>query len=259
MYTLFLDETNSQYTKINNFFIYGGIFFPLDIAHLLHKKIIEIREKAGFKPNDLFKFETHSRPSSVSETAFAQAKDNLINTCIENRVLFIVYIVHHKIALRHSLQKRIEWASDEIINEFDCFLKTQKDYGTVVFDRLPFKGEFQHIVKIFNSGITTATLNNAPHIPTNIVGYFISAAGASHFASATDIILGAFRYCVNIAGNSMVAKKMFPNVLKLMYGYIDSKGNKNVSDLGLLIRPYNNLAYQKEYKELTDKLNSFLK
>lgn len=257
MHILLLDETNAEHTKINNFFIYGGIFFPLETASLLHKKIVEIREKAGFKPTDLFKFETHSRPSTVSMVVFNQAKDDLIKTCIDNNVLFIVYIVHHKIAQGHSLQRKIEWASDEIINEFDIFLKTQKDYGIVMFDRLPFKGEFQHIANLFKVGITTATIKT-PRIPTSILGYSISTAGASHFASATDIILGAFRYCVNVAENSTVAKKMFPSVLKLMYGLIDSKGEKNVIEFGLLVRPYRNLAYQKEYKELIAKLNSFL-
>lgn len=258
MYILLLDETNAEHTEINNFFIYGGTFFPLEIAPVLHKQIIKIREEAGYSPKNIFKFETHSRPSTVSVPAFNQAKDNLINFCIDKQVLFIVYIVHHKIAQRHSLQKKIEWASNEIINEFDIFLRTQNDYGIVMFDRLPFKGEFQHIANLFNIGITTATSNVMPHIPTNIVGYSISTAGASHFNSATDIILGAFRYCVNIAATSTLAKKMFPNVLKLMYGSIDAKGVKNVVDYGLLIRPYRNIAYKTEYNALISKLDSFL-
>jgi len=257
MYILLLDETNVESTKINNFFIYGGIFLPLEIVPVLHNKIIEIRKKAGFQPTDFLKFETHSKPPSVISAAFSQAKDELINACIDNKVLFITYIVHHNIAKKHTLEKKIQWASNEIIAQFDLFLQIQHDKGFVIFDSLPFKGSFRYIANLFNVGITTAT-SNTPHIPINIVSYSMSTTGASHLVSATDIILGAFRYCVNVSEESVQAKKMFPNILKLMYGNVDKEGEKNVIDYGLLIRPHRNVAYQKEYGELVSKLNSFL-
>jgi len=258
MRILFLDETNTELTKISNFFIYGGIFFPAEIAHNLHLKIVELRNKAGFKPRDQFKFDTHSRPSSIPIDAFNQAKDKLINLCIDSKVLFIVYIVHHGIARKHSLKTKIEWASNEIINQFDSILRLEKDCGLVIFDKLPFKGEFRYINNLFNDGITTSTSQNAPHVPTNILGYSMSTSGASHFNSATDIILGAFRYCVNAEDSSGAAKKLFPKILNLLYGQIGKDGKKAVGEYGLLIRPRRNMLYSSEYDKLLKKLKSFL-
>lgn len=258
MQILFLDETNVIQTKINNFFIYGGIFFSAEQAAILHKRIIEIREKADYKAGDLLKFDTHTRPPHVSAHLFNTAKEELINACIENKVLFIVYIVHHNIAQRHSLETKIQWASNELINQFDIILKQQKDYGVVIFDKLPFKAEFRYISKLFNSGITTATTQKTPHIPTNILSYSMSTAGASHFDSATDVVLGAFRYCVNAESTSKAAKKLFPMILKLIYGHIGKDGKKTVGEYGLLIRPHLHLAYKPEYDTLISKLKAFL-
>lgn len=258
MQILLLDETNVDRTKASNFFIYGGVFCSLDIVPQLHVKIEKIRAETGFKNVDLFKFDTNTRPAKVSSSKFNQAKEMLLDECIDKKVSFIAYIVHHKIAHKHSLKKKIEWSSSEIIDKFNQFLLQRKEYGIVVFDKLPFRGDCAYIRKLFTQGITTATSRNFYHVPRNILGYNMTTSGASHLNSLADIVLGSFRYCVNSREDNRVARKLFPKIMQLMHGSEDEKGNKNIRNAGLLVMPHNPFVYFGDYKKLLTKLKTFL-
>jgi len=254
MYALLLDETNKERTETSRFFLYGGVFFHLDTASALHREMKTIRERAGFKETDLFKFQTHSRPKSVSKDKFNQAKEKVLSLCEKHKVLFIAYMVSHNVAYSQSLQKKIEWASKEIIYQFNEYLARHKEKGIVIFDNLPFKGGVKYLRELFCKGITTATTRNNPQIPKNIVGYSISTIGASHLNSIMDIILGSFRYCVNANRINNIVKKLLPKVRNLMYGIEDRNGNKYVREFGLLLRPHLNLFYEDEDKEILSRL-----
>jgi len=51
------DETNQQVSKTSLFFIYGGLFFPIEHLNTLDSEIENIRTGAGYNPEDVFKFE----------------------------------------------------------------------------------------------------------------------------------------------------------------------------------------------------------
>ena len=58
----------------------------------------------------------------------------------------------------------------------------------------------------------------------------------NHCLSACDVLLGAFRYCVNRPGSD-VSKEMFPGVIPLLWHRADAAGRRFVRDYGLILRP----------------------
>ena len=70
--------------------------------------------------------------------------------------------------------------------------------------------------------------------------------GSSHMCSVADVMLGAFRYCVNEPNNREAGKAMFP--VGMMWKR-EHKGKIYVNDCGLVYRPANVKAemHQAEY------------
>jgi hypothetical protein len=86
---------------------------------------------------------------------------------------------------------------------------------------------------------------------SRIVLYASSCDGASHAASAADIVLGAFRYCVNERTRLEVPATLLPK-LGLMMWHRREGNVLYVRDLGLHFRPREvmNPDYQRDYDEL---------
>ena len=98
MYYLFTDETNIDPSDSIKFFAYGGLIIPFSNQVKIHFGIERIREKFGYKKQDLLKFDTNSRPKYVSAEDATKAKREVIELCITTNCKFISYIVHHEIA-----------------------------------------------------------------------------------------------------------------------------------------------------------------
>ncbi len=92
MYLMVTDETNRMPRDNVDFFIYGGLFFPLDLLGPLDLAVESIREEAGYKPEDSFKFDTNSRPPHVPLDKCTEAKRKLVKFCLDNGCKFISYV-----------------------------------------------------------------------------------------------------------------------------------------------------------------------
>jgi len=85
--------------------------------------------------------------------------------------------------------------------------------------------------------------------------YGETTIGASHVASVIDIVLGAFRYCVNEREKDDVPQILLPKVVQLMWH--QRVGDKiYLGERGLILRPKEVKvpAYKERYEELIDHL-----
>lgn len=252
MYLLLLDETNSQKSKENQFFVYGGVFFDLNILENLHVSLHKIRQKAGYERIDELKFDTNTRPKHVTPEAFNKAKSDILDICSEYRVRFIAYVVHHELARKHPLEQKIAWASNEVIVEFNILLQKEKTTSVCLFDNLPFPNDIRFMKGLFQEGLTTSTAKT-PQIAKRTLMYGTTGSGMSYINSIPDIILGSFRYCVNASKETDAFNAILPKVHKLFHRWTGSS-EENVLEYGLLLRPLNNKFYQGATNILLSKL-----
>jgi len=259
MYILFTDETNQQPSESINFFIYGGIIIPEDSLIPLHEGIDLIRNNYGFKKSDEFKFDTRTRPESITIESFTKAKNDLIALCINLKICFIAYVIYHSVQENQELDQQLEWAADYVIGRFNIFLIEKDDIGFCFIDNLPTKSQYKYLQRKFVEGNNI----NGTSIPQDKIKIFATTcSNASNYSSAMDIILGCFRYCINNPKNKLAAHEMLLNVVSMMWG-IHNEGTHQVIGRGLIFRPeidsIRNRRIKAEYEELLSNLNELLR
>lgn len=245
MYIMFTDETNNRPTKDSKFFIYGGLFFSIDKLPLLHEKIEDIRKDAGYKPGDIFKFDTRARPEHVSIEKSTEAKRRTIELCNETGCKFIAHIILHDIIQNQDPVQQVRWAADYVIGRYHKYLLEVNESGIVAVDNLPNSTEFQYLINKFSSGLALPDESNISL--EKILLYTSTRVGASHLSSAMDIVLGSFRYGVNNPTNIDAAKSMMKQVTNMMWA-IEHNGERYVANRGLIIRPKIETIRKNEYK-----------
>lgn len=250
-YLLFTDETNLQPAQDSKFFIYGGVFFPTNILGEIHNLVESARIYNNFVPEDEFKFDTRSRPAHVEINQHRAAKNAVLNGCMNLGVKFVACLVLHSIASRHTLETLISWGANSVFCAFDRFLQEENTNGIAIADRLPFRGNFRFLQEKFQMGLTFPWGTNRRL--ENIHLYGFSCIGTSHASSAIDIILGAFRYCVNERDRHQKARNMLPNIVRMMWHKRDNS-DVQIKDYGLLYRPKKVRVdeYRRQYNELTN-------
>ncbi|MFX0196315.1 MAG: hypothetical protein ACFFCW_09360 [Candidatus Hodarchaeota archaeon] len=257
-YILFTDETNQQPSLTSKFFIYGGVFIRADRFSELHDTVEAARHDHGFLPDDGFKFDTHSRPSHVTRENHAAAKKAVLTACDSLAIRFTACLVLHDIAKNCSLKELVERGANTVIAAFHRFLEEQNTYGICVMDRLPFKHNFQYLREKFHRGLA---LPGGGIVPLNdrILLFASSCNGASHAASAIDIILGAFRFCVNERKRDALPRTILPIIVRMMW-HRHNGGTLHLREYGLLFRPKGVLidSYKQEYEELTQHFERLL-
>jgi hypothetical protein len=77
--------------------------------------------------------------------------------------------------------------------------------------------------------------------------------------SVADVMLGAFRYCVNQPENEEAGKAMFPTLMSMMWKR-ERNGKTYVNNCGLVFRPASieEPMHQAEYAALVERLQSYL-
>lgn len=252
MYLLLTDETNLLPRQNVTFFIYGGLFFPADALPGLHNRIAVIRAEHGYRADDTLKFDTHSRPRHVSQSSCTEAKRQVVGACQALGCRFIAYVIHHGIATGDDL---VLFAANTVISNFNRFLRLESSEGICVIDSLPVEGQKAFLEEKFTRGLRLS--ETGTFLPLDRIKLFgASYLGASHAASAVDIVLGSFRYCVNNPQNRSAASEMMRQVLELMWG--DEEGR--VGNAGLVLRPREVRAdtYREDYEALTNHLGQLL-
>lgn len=255
MYVLMTDETNLNPGANSRFFIYGGLVFPVEVLKDLDALVRDIRTRYHFEPGDLFKFDTHSRPAQVSIADWTSAKSEVIDGCRRLGIRFIAYLILHDIARNRTREELIGFGLNTILHMFGVkFLGDQGDDGIVIVDRLPMGQDYGFLRDKFTKGLTISTNGTTVNLP-RIKLYASTCDGASHASSAVDIVLGAFRYCVNQTGSSTIPQTLFPSIARIIWG--KRVGDTLfVRDYGLALRPkaIASEAYQAEYDALTHRL-----
>jgi hypothetical protein len=77
--------------------------------------------------------------------------------------------------------------------------------------------------------------------------------------SAADILLGAFRYCVNERERREAPLEMLPTIARMMW-HRERNGKRLVRGRGLILRPMHvdYPPYKNEYDELIDHLQGLI-
>lgn len=258
MYCLLTDETNAEPSGNAKFFIYGGLFFPFEKFSELDRGIARIRADAGYRLGDSFKFDTNFRPGHVSVEASKSAKKAIVQLCLDLDCRFIALAILHTIIEKKHPENKYLWAADHVIGRFNYFLATEaKDTGFVLIDTLPLKQQWRFLSDKFVTGLHlhqggTATLD---HIRL----YGSTCLNASYIASAIDIVLGSFRYCINAPKNREIATAMLRSVVRLMW-HIRDGDRILLLDRGLILRPatVTKPEYKKEYDDLLKHLQALI-
>lgn len=255
---LFTDETNKEHAPNAKFFIYGGVFFPAEKLAELHALVEKTRFNNSFQDGDSFKFDTRSRPNHVTREKYTAAKRDILNGCHQLGVRFIACLVLHEIAPNRSVQELVSWGANGVIAAFDHFLEEEGATGICTVDRLPFKQGYQYLEDKFQHGLTFP--GGRSRRLERIHLFASTCQGASHANSAIDIILGAFRYCVNERSRTPATYAMFPVVASMMW-HKRVGDTIYIRDYGLLLRPKQVKVpvYQQQYDELTSHLTELLK
>lgn len=247
------DETNLDPSKHAKFFIYGGLIIPRNAIVELHARIAEIRLKAGYHPEDKFKFETRARPEQVEVHKATKAKRDTVLTCKDLGCLFIVCLIHHEIARCQEQAVKVKWSCNHVIGRFNRFLTEKEDYGICLVDHLPIQDDYRFLGEKFTVGLDQ---EDGSYVPLERILLFGSTCiAASHLASAVDIVLGSFRYCINHP-EKLVSTEMFYNVALLLWAK-ENDGVRHVRERGLILRPKEVRApqYQEDYDDLIKQLS----
>lgn len=219
----------------------------------LHTRISEIRLKTGYHPEDTLKFETRSRPKQVGDQEFKIAKEETLLACKNHGCLFIVFLIHHQIARNQLQADKVKWSCNHVIGRFNRFLTEESDYGICLVDRLPIEGDYRFLSEKFSKGLDQEDGNYVPL--ERILLFGSTCIDSSHLASAVDIVLGSFRYCVNHP-ERYVSPEIFFNVAPLLWGK-EEDGVRYVRERGLILRPMEVRApqYQEDYDSLIEQLS----
>jgi len=256
MYTLITDETNTQQSEDSKFFIYGGCIIPQEKCINIHRAIMKIRQNAGFPDEQEFKFDSRSRPKSMSKAIFTEAKRKVVDLAIKENVTFLTTIVHHEIAKNKNLEEKVLYSLKTIIAGFHRYLQMANAYGQVISDRI--NGIFDIHKEIVTQGLDPSS--DSPQDEERmkikldrIWQLSVGTMGSGHLMSLVDIVLGSFRYCINYPDRD-ASKEMYPNISKLLLR--NPSNHSEIEEWGLLFRPKNITIsdYKKDYEELRDKL-----
>jgi hypothetical protein len=152
----------------------------------------------------------------------------------------------------------VTWGANTILAKFNAFLGENKSYGYALLDRMPIEHPYKYLQEKFQLGMI---FPDKPSVRfERILGFGHSVDGSSHLCSVADILLGAFRYCVNEPENEDAGKVMFPTLMTMMW-MREREGKTSVVESGLVFRPQNvkEAKHQQEYDALAERLQSFLR
>jgi hypothetical protein len=159
----------------------------------------------------------------------------------------------HESARNQSHDDVVLWGANTVLGKFDAFLGENSTYGYAILDRLPVEHSYRYIKEKFQRGMTFP--DRSPIRLSRILGFAQEVNGSSHMCSVADIMLGAFRYCVNEPGNPDAGKAMFPILMEMMWKR-DQGVSTVVNDYGLVFRPatIDETKYQTDCDALASRL-----
>jgi hypothetical protein len=255
MYLMYGDEADhTQGAK--DFVVCGAIFIDAERAKALHDAVDRARRDADFALIDSLKSGTNTRPKDCTPQAHTNLKNRVLELAQEHGVIFVGYVCSHSIARGAdgaTQQKRqetaVQWGFNELLKTFNDFLAYEQTFGLVSLDRRTPDIQFTYMQKKFRVGLEYPL---STRLLDRIISYSLTCDGCSHLASVADIVLGAFRYCVNEPNNEAAGGRMYPLVSSLMW-----KRHRRL--VGLLLKPEKGSThYAHQYGALVARLEKYL-
>lgn len=254
MHLLLADESNRNPSDRIRYFIYGGTI--IDCARLLevHEFLERLRETYGISPGWDLKFDTAYRPVTISADTFAEIKNEILQAARGWNIRFMAYVVHHRVVdVRRKRDRAFRLAMNTILYTFNCYLRNNNTHGQFIVDRFDGAACLDMVKTIFTGGLDLPP-RNARRAINRVCFMGASCVGASHLMSLLDIVLGAFRFCVNASRDQMGVARLLYNSIRPL---ILTSPTGQTEEWGLFIRPQNIRAPQliPEYQALREHLD----
>jgi hypothetical protein len=258
VYLLYTEETGIRRDPKSRFFIYGGMFFPIDTLPDVHTLVQRSRDDNGFREGDELRFGIKHRPQHIPKEQHAAARRSVLDGCRQLGVRIISTIVLPGVAKSRSMGELVGWGANSVLGAFEGFLEEEDAAGICTFDRLPFTQPYKFLTTKFRSGASLDDGTTRPLDRVQLVS--LSCAGASHVASAVDIVIGYLKYCLNEKEPSETCRAMLPGILGMMWHKREGD-TVQLRGYGLQFSPSGVKipAYQQQYDELTYRLAAILK
>lgn len=255
MHLFLVDETNAGYVP-DKFFILGGLAFTDEQIHLVDTAVKARRAEYGYNNGDSFKFNTHTRPEQVSIKDFRLAKQSVISDLKEIGVRLIVTVVLHNVAGQEP-DRLMEWGLSNVAASYHKLLVSEDAQGFMLMDRDNQRYDF--LESFHQHGFDYS--GSRKSVQDRVLLFGMTNDNASHLASATDIALGAFRYCVNAAGGDgrdEIAKSMFGDLAHILWAREDADGIRIATGHGYIPSPRPSEVRVDKYRERYVRLASAL-
>lgn len=117
MYLLYCDETNFE-KKAGDFFVYGGVVIPPELAHAISEKMDALYTQLGVPKEYILKF--NPGPKEFSHDQFIELKKGVMEIAASCGVKLLVNLLLHDIA------KTSEEARLFGVNTLCLLISTQK-------------------------------------------------------------------------------------------------------------------------------------
>jgi len=257
MFLLFGDEADSDRGRGQKFFVYGAVFAPTNSLQALHAEVEKARADTGLKTTDSLKFASRTKPQSMSADAHRGLKKEVMRLAREvGNVKFCAYVMLHELARNQEQNELVQWGANSVLGKFNEFLEESKSHGYALLDRMPVDNPYAYLKEKFQTG---NSFKDKQIRLDRILGFGHVCDGSSHMSSVADVMLGAFRYCVNEPDNVEAGKEMFPVLMSMMWKR-ERGGKIYVNNCGLLLRPLkiDVAKHQAEYDILLSRLQSYL-
>ena len=249
MRILVSDETNLTPTENIKFFLYGGVIFDSSSVMAIGDAVQEIRSFYSIESHERIKFNIKSCPASVTREQHKAIKNRLIDLATEHNAQVIINCVLHDIARNKTINQLVEMTSKIVFRRFNQYCHENNVPGIVLAHRWPYENGFNFLESCqfgeirFMSGFTIS-------LP-NIHGYAQVSDNSTTLMSVADVVLGAFRYCINNRDKTDVNTELMPRIARLMW-YREENGVRKLRDRGLNISPRDVVvdSYRREYESL---------
>lgn len=256
MQLMFVDEADVEQGRNQLFYVAGAIFVGADRARALSDAVFQIRDARGFRAGDPLKFAGRNRPEHVALDDHRDAKRDVMAAAAEHGVTFCAYVMLHELAQEQGQDRLVQYGANTLLGKFNEFCgQAGVGPGIAMFDRMPVGNEFAFYREKFSRGLTFP--NRANVRLENVISYASTCDGASNLSSVMDIVLGAFRYCVNEPERDVAGRQLLPQVTRLMWR---GEGDNPLRERGLVMRPQNVRVdeHRAHYEALRVRLNGLL-
>ncbi|MDF7809633.1 DUF3800 domain-containing protein [Pontiellaceae bacterium B12219] len=259
MKLIFTDETNQQPDGKTEFFIYGGCVIDCDDLADIGEKISKIKADNNIPKDERLKF-SYSKKSSFTYAEHKAAKEQLIDLCVDNKVVCIVCVALHKIAKNGDPKNLQKMCSNTVFDKYDTYLMRKSDQGAVIVDNWPHDDVYSHLESSLNTGVhyENGTVNKL----SNVLFYAQSGIRVCEFNSIVDVMIGGLRYVINNRDKTDAPKAMLPKIVKCLWGAENAKkdGHYPVIDAGFNLSPreVGHPPYKEKYEDLINHLNKIL-